>query len=79
MGSSPTAGIKNPVEKSGSLTTAALSFSAFYAAKRDIVRHLRYALLICPTYAHFMAPVYAHFLEGGGRALGLLYDLELGG
>ena len=69
VGSSPTAGIKNPVEKSGSLTTAALSFSAVHAAKRDIVRHLRYAPLICPTYAHFMAPVYAHFLEGGGRAL----------
>jgi hypothetical protein len=33
------------------------------------VRHLRYALLICPAYAHFMAPVYAHFLGGGGRAV----------
>ena len=78
VGSSPTAGIKKFVEKSGSFTTAALSFSAVYAAKRDIVRHLRYALLICPAYAHFMAPVYAHFLSGGGRAvLGYLLALNV--
>ena len=61
VGSSPTAGIKNLDEKSGSFPTAALSFSAVYASNRDIVRHLRYALRICPTYAHFKAPVYAHF------------------
>ena len=76
VGSSPTAGIKKLVEKGGSFTTAALSFSALYATKRNIVRHLRYALLICPAYAHFMAPVYAHFLGAGGRAL-LAYFLAL--
>ena len=54
--------VPQPVaQKSGSFTTAALSFSAVYASNRDIVRHLRYALRICPTYAHFKAPVYAHF------------------
>ena len=67
VGSSPTAGIKKLVEKSGSFTTAALSFSAFYAANRDIVRHLRYALSICPAYAHFMPPAYAHFFWGSRR------------
>ena len=53
--------MRNKKEKSGSLTTAALSFSAFYATNRDIVRHLRYAPIVRPLSTHFRALIYALF------------------
>ena len=68
VGSSPTAGIKKLVEKGGSFTTAALSFSALYATKRDIVRHLRYAPpympCICPLYGPCICPLFGSWRKG---------------
>ena len=66
-GSSPCSPINNTAEKSGSFKTAALLFSAFYATNRDIVRHLRYAPIIRPIYAHFRALIYALFFSDGKR------------